>query len=131
MIGDDDDELYNNAVALAVAQGKLSTSMLQRKFRIGYARAARLMDLLEEHSVISPYVEGQLVRTVLPSSMHRAHMREHARRPDKDLAADGSIGKWSPALRWILFLPAAVIYPALLAVVVMGGNNYVLHQPSG
>ncbi len=45
-----------------------STSYLQRKLRIGYNRAARLMDELEEAGVIGAYDEDNKTRTVLPSS---------------------------------------------------------------
>jgi S-DNA-T family DNA segregation ATPase FtsK/SpoIIIE len=50
--GGDDDELYEEARATVVAAGKASTSFLQRKLRVGYARAARLIDILEERGVI-------------------------------------------------------------------------------
>ncbi len=49
----DDDELYEQARETVMQAGKASTSFLQRKLRIGYARAARLMDMLEERGVIS------------------------------------------------------------------------------
>jgi len=49
----DDDELYEEARETIVHAGKASTSFLQRKLRIGYARAARLIDMLEERGVIS------------------------------------------------------------------------------
>ncbi len=49
-----DDELYDEAKDLVVRAGKASASYLQRRLRIGYARAARLLDLLEEHNVIGP-----------------------------------------------------------------------------
>ncbi len=48
----DDDELYEEARATVVQAGKASTSFLQRKLRIGYARAARLVDMLEERGVV-------------------------------------------------------------------------------
>ncbi len=53
-IGDDedDDELYEEAREIVVSAGKASTSFLQRKLRIGYARAARLIDMLEERGVV-------------------------------------------------------------------------------
>ena len=51
---DDEDELYGAAKQAVVEAGKASTSYLQRKLRIGYARAARLMDILEERGVIGP-----------------------------------------------------------------------------
>ncbi len=48
----DDDELYEEARQTVMEAGKASTSFLQRKLRVGYARAARLMDMLEERGVI-------------------------------------------------------------------------------
>ena len=56
MVGDDeeDDELYSEAKRTVIEAGKASTSYLQRKLGVGYARAARLMDLLEERGVIGP-----------------------------------------------------------------------------
>jgi DNA segregation ATPase FtsK/SpoIIIE, S-DNA-T family len=50
----DDDELYEEARDIVMQAGKASTSFLQRKLRIGYARAARLIDMLEENGVIGP-----------------------------------------------------------------------------
>jgi S-DNA-T family DNA segregation ATPase FtsK/SpoIIIE len=50
----DDDELYEEAREVVMGAGKASTSFLQRKLRIGYARAARLIDLLEERGVVGP-----------------------------------------------------------------------------
>lgn len=50
----DDDELYEAAREAVVEAGKASASYLQRKLKVGYARAARLLDLLEEHGVIGP-----------------------------------------------------------------------------
>ncbi|MBX4198503.1 DNA translocase FtsK [Candidatus Parcubacteria bacterium] len=52
--GGDDDDLYEQAREIVVHAGKASTSYLQRKLRIGYARAARLIDMLEERGVIGP-----------------------------------------------------------------------------
>jgi S-DNA-T family DNA segregation ATPase FtsK/SpoIIIE len=59
-----DDDLYEDAKAAVMQVGKASTSYLQRKLRIGYARAARLMDILEEQSVIGP-ADGSRPREVL------------------------------------------------------------------
>ena len=56
-IGDDmgdDDELYETAKAEVIQAGKASTSYIQRKLSVGYARAARLIDMLEERGVIGP-----------------------------------------------------------------------------
>jgi len=51
---DGDDFLYEEARELVVKSGKASTSYLQRKLKLGYARAARIMDILEERGVIGP-----------------------------------------------------------------------------
>jgi S-DNA-T family DNA segregation ATPase FtsK/SpoIIIE len=56
-IGDDmgdDDELYETAKAEVIQAGKASTSYIQRKLSVGYARAARLIDMMEERGVIGP-----------------------------------------------------------------------------
>ena len=66
--GDDvDDEVYEAARAEVMQSGKASTSYLQRKLRIGYSRAARLMDVLEERGVIGP-ADGSKPREVLGRS---------------------------------------------------------------
>ncbi|MBI3634518.1 MAG: DNA translocase FtsK 4TM domain-containing protein [Candidatus Yonathbacteria bacterium] len=51
---DDEDELYEEARAFVIEAKKASTSYLQRRLKVGYARAARLMDILEERGIIGP-----------------------------------------------------------------------------
>lgn len=58
-----DDELLEEAKTIVINSQKASTSFLQRKLRVGYARAARLMDLLEEHGVVGP-ADGAKAREV-------------------------------------------------------------------
>jgi S-DNA-T family DNA segregation ATPase FtsK/SpoIIIE len=60
----DDAELYEAARQAVIEAGKGSTSYIQRKLRVGYSRAARLMDLLEERGVIGP-ADGAKPREVL------------------------------------------------------------------
>ena len=61
---DDDDELYEEARVCVIEAGRASTSYLQRKLKLGYARAARLMDKLEERGIIGPG-DGAKPREVL------------------------------------------------------------------
>ncbi len=59
-----DDPLYNEIVEFAIQTGKVSTSLLQRRFRLGYNRAARVVDLLEERGIVGP-ANGSKPREVL------------------------------------------------------------------
>ncbi len=64
--GDDeyDDPQYNEVVEFAINNGKISASLIQRKFRFGYNRAARVMDLLEARGIVGPQ-NGSKPREVL------------------------------------------------------------------
>ncbi len=53
-MSDEDAELYTHCVNLVIAERKASTSMLQRRFSIGYGRAAKMMDMMEARGVIGP-----------------------------------------------------------------------------
>lgn len=59
------DPLYSEAVDLVRREGRCSVSMLQRRLRIGYTRAARLVDQMEEKGIVSPPEGGTQVRQVL------------------------------------------------------------------
>jgi S-DNA-T family DNA segregation ATPase FtsK/SpoIIIE len=75
---DYDDELFPEAARIVVSANTASVSMLQRHFRIGYARAGRLIDLLERARIIGPHL-GSKSRDVLATTdelVHRGIIRE-------------------------------------------------------
>ena len=63
-VSGDDDEAYNEVVEFAIQTGKISASLIQRRFRFGYNRAARMMDLLEARGIVGPQ-NGSKPREVL------------------------------------------------------------------
>lgn len=68
-LGDDDgenDELFQDAVRLVLEFGKASTSLLQRRLRIGYGRAAHLIDMMERDGIVGP-ADGSRPREILKS----------------------------------------------------------------
>ena len=67
----DDDPLYNDIVQFVIESQKASASLLQRRFKLGYNRAARLIDLLEERGIIGP-ANGSKPREVLVQLDNRA-----------------------------------------------------------
>jgi len=67
-VGSDDDPLMEDAVEVILQAGKASTSLLQRRLKIGYSRAARIIDLLEEQGIVGP-AEGSKPREILIEEM--------------------------------------------------------------
>lgn len=65
--GDGDDDMYRDAVRVVIDAGKASASLLQRRLRVGYARAARLIENMEEQGIIGP-ADGARPREVLVGS---------------------------------------------------------------
>lgn len=68
MDGDDSDEYYQSAINLVLSERKASVSYLQRRFSIGYNRAARIMEKMEREGVVGPSVPGKPYREVLLQS---------------------------------------------------------------
>ena len=66
--GGSDDPMYKDALQVVMESGKASTSYLQRRLRIGYGRASRLIDIMEEQGAIGP-ADGSRPREVLISSL--------------------------------------------------------------
>jgi len=64
----EDDPLIEDAVEALIAAGKASTSLLQRRLRVGYSRAARIMNILEDRGIIGPQ-QGSKPREVLIDSL--------------------------------------------------------------
>jgi S-DNA-T family DNA segregation ATPase FtsK/SpoIIIE len=60
----DRDQLFDEAVRFVVQSGQASTSMLQRRFRIGFSRAGRLVDMMERDGIIGP-ADGSKPREIL------------------------------------------------------------------
>ena len=70
-----EDELLPDAIETVVAAGQASVSMLQRRFRIGYNRAARIIDMMEERQIVGPQ-DGSRPRQVLITEEDLQNMRE-------------------------------------------------------
>ena len=81
---DDADELLSEAIETVVSAGQASVSMLQRRFRIGYNRAARIVDQMEARGIIGP-PEGSKPRQVLMTKDELQALHEDT----KDLMQEG------------------------------------------
>jgi DNA segregation ATPase FtsK/SpoIIIE, S-DNA-T family len=77
MNGEGGDDMYNDALRVVIESRKASTSLLQRRLRIGYARAARIIEEMEEQGVIGA-ADGSRPRDVLVSSMDDLNSSEPA-----------------------------------------------------
>lgn len=75
--GDDDDELVSEAKDVVINAGKASATLLQRKLSVGYARAAKLLDILEEHGIIGPS-QGSKPREILVSKEEFSALRQES-----------------------------------------------------
>ncbi len=52
---DEKDEMYDEAVRVVIETNQASVTILQRRLRLGYSRAARLIDMMEQHGLVGPY----------------------------------------------------------------------------
>jgi S-DNA-T family DNA segregation ATPase FtsK/SpoIIIE len=62
---DDEDPLLDEAIGLVRRQGRASITMLQKRLRVGYTRAARLVDAMEQRGIVSPMLPNSQIREVL------------------------------------------------------------------
>jgi S-DNA-T family DNA segregation ATPase FtsK/SpoIIIE len=76
----DSDPMFKQAVEVVIDAGQASTSLLQRRCKLGYARAARIMDEMEQRGVIGPY-EGAKPRAVLISRQQWLEMNINKETP--------------------------------------------------
>ena len=82
--GDEVDPLLDKAIEVVIESGQASTSYLQRRLKVGYSRAARIIDQMEQKGVIGPF-EGSKPRAVL---MTRAQYLEMTLQPDHTVSGD-------------------------------------------
>jgi S-DNA-T family DNA segregation ATPase FtsK/SpoIIIE len=71
--GDDNDPMFDDAVRLVFEFGKASTSLLQRRLRVGYGRAAHLIDLMERDGLVGP-ADGSKPREILKAPSYYAEV---------------------------------------------------------
>lgn len=87
---DSEDDLYETAKEEVINAKKASTSYIQRKMRIGYARAARLMDMLEDRGVIGP-ADGSRAREILVKSSEPNNVSQSSGDDDEYLNEDKDV----------------------------------------
>ena len=66
------DDLFDDAVRVVMETGQASISMVQRRLRVGYTRAARLVDMMEIKGIVGPHV-GSKARDILVSTSRNEH----------------------------------------------------------
>ena len=88
--GDDGDELLPAAVEVVLETGQASVSMLQRRLKLGYSRAARLVDQMEERGIVGPF-EGSKPRQLLIDRAKWQEMQMASAQPEPTFDRAGSI----------------------------------------
>lgn len=91
--GAQEDDLYLEAKEVAIQAGKLSASLLQRRLRVGYARAARLLDLLENDGIIGP-ADGAKPREVYIGNNAPQAVSEEDEKDDDPVLEQEKRDKW-------------------------------------
>lgn len=66
-LGDEDDELLEDAIRVVLETGQASISMVQRRLRVGYTRAARLIDIMELKGIVGPHVGSKAREILVPA----------------------------------------------------------------
>ena len=89
-VGDDCDELLPAAVEVVLETGQASVSMLQRRLKLGYSRAARLVDQMEEKGIVGPF-EGSKPRQLLIDRAKWREMQMANAQPEPTFDRNGSI----------------------------------------
>jgi S-DNA-T family DNA segregation ATPase FtsK/SpoIIIE len=90
---DDQDPIFEEAKQLVLESGKASASLLQRRLRVGYARAARLLDELEEAGIVGP-ADGAKPREIFTEHLHHEEPEEM---PDEEQTMDAGGTVLDPA----------------------------------
>ena len=88
---DDADEMLDAAIDVVLETGQASVSMLQRRLKLGYSRAARIVDQMEERGVVGPF-EGSKPRQLLISREQWEELKMKRAAPDADAAPAGEEG---------------------------------------
>ena len=86
----DDDELLPAAVEVVLETGQASVSMLQRRLKLGYSRAARLVDQMEERGIVGPF-EGSKPRQLLIDKAKWQEMQMGKAEPQPEFDRAGTI----------------------------------------
>lgn len=75
-MSDEEDELLDDAIRLVFETGQASISMLQRRFRIGYSRAARLIDMMEQMRIVGPNIGSKAREIIATAEVIQAHLHK-------------------------------------------------------
>ena len=89
--GKQEDELLGEAVRIVLDSGQASISMIQRKLRVGYARAARLVDMMEEEGYVSGFDGSKPRKVLIKRAQWEQIFGDGSYVPEAGEAADGDM----------------------------------------